>query len=661
MNGLSRRQLLGATGATALTVGAVGVATRKAEASAGLSMPTSAPAATSSEPGFDGFVNDERGEVVNITNPAYGAKGDTVLTTGGGSITALSSSFTQSGHTFVSGDVGKVVTVQGAGLEGAVLTSRIASVVSGSTVTLANPALTTVNDAGFSFGTDDTRAILAAVAAAGWFKTVYAPAGIYTIVGSSNDIGPLSGGKQIALGSRGGFVGQGGRYVPGDDTSRANTIFLCADANVGLRAEGHARYEGFMVDGNNIATAPLKTNPVTGSNVVQSPAGEPFPTGGLPTGLPTGTSTAAGAQYAYFTDVWVTRSASNGWWIFGSQNITFYDCGVTDSAQDGIYFDYGTGGHDFFNFYERGSLRYGLYCDNKSPGGGFRYLTGDINFFGGTLDGHPTRRGVTKIHNRAGLEWSFFDMDIVGDNLSGPTILLDQTLANSNIISRCRIWATPTGANPGNACIQISGTSERNGQQQMWLKTDGCAFMAGDNSVYVTQNNGFDKYSSRGWVADATTYGPAAVAHLDSDSGLPHVTLPHADVLLPGRTGRWRTANLVAPWTGTVEYRIMGEGWVQFRGSARSATGTAGRMFVLPSGYRPRDGQPVTFLVATGGVTGSEVGVGELSIQNGNPANVNAGAVSFAPTIGAPPLAGGTVVYLDGAWLSVRGASGQIW
>lgn len=145
------------------------------------------------------------------------------------------------------------------------------------------------------------------------------------------------------------------------------------------------------------------------------------------------------------------------------------------------------------------------------------------------------------------------------DNLTGPTIYLDQTRANSNVISRCRIWATPTGANPGNAGIQISCTPERNGQQ-----------------------HGFDKYSARGWVIDATTYGSSAVAHVDSDSSLAQLTLPQADVLPAGRTGEWRAADLAAPWTGTLGYRIMGEGWVQLRGSAQSPTGAAGRMFVPP-------------------------------------------------------------------------------
>lgn len=49
---------------------------------------------------------------------------------------------------------------------------------------------------------------------------------------------------------------------------------------------------------------------------------------------------------------------------------------------------------------------------------------------------------------------------------------------------------------------------------------------------------------------------------------------------------------------------------------------------------------PVTFLVAVADTTGSELRVGEVSIQNGNPGNVNAGAVSFVPVVGSEPFAG---------------------
>ena len=159
-----------------------------------------------------------------------------------------------------------------------------------------------------------------------------------------------------------------------------------------------------------------------------------------------------------FSDVWVTRSAADGWSIFGSQNVAFYDCGITDNARDGIYFDMGTGGHDFFNFYERGSLRYGIRCDQKSPGGGFMYLHRRHQLLrrdprqpprtGGGVEGPSwtgARVGLLRHgHRRHQPQRS--------DDPPGP----DAQRATTGS-SRCRIWATPKGTNPGNACIQISG------------------------------------------------------------------------------------------------------------------------------------------------------------------------------------------------------------
>jgi hypothetical protein len=489
-------------------------------------------------------------------------------------------------------------------------------------VKLADSALKAVTNAAFSYGTDDTHAILAAIDAAGWLHTIYAPAGTYTIRGSSNN-GDTGGGNQLHLPSRGGLVGQGGKYMPQDSTSRSNTVFLCADASAGLLFSGHARFESFLIDGNNIATLPLRTNQVAGGN---------------------------GTQYSMFVDVWVTRSAADGWTVFASQNVAFYDCGTTDNARDGLYFDMGTGGHDFFNFYERGSLRYGIRGDNNVPGGGFVYLPGDIQFFGGCLDGHPARQGVSKVYMGPSLEWGFFDMDIVGTNLTGPTMQVTQTLSENHRISRCRIWATPKGMTRGNACIEISGTSEQNGVQHQMVKTEGCAFMAGDNSVYVSAASTFDQYSSRGWVLDATAFGPVGAT-----------SLPDPDVMLLDRTGKWRQATLISPWTGSVRYRITAEGWVQLEGSATSVTGLTGKMFVLPVGYRLKTGNPRTALVAVCNTAASQFGVGQISVQNGASTNVNAGAVSYVPVTGSGGYSGGTVVHLDGIRLPARPTAAALW
>src|SRR5687768_16398480 len=65
---LSRRQLLRGAGITAVGVAALGTL-------------EGAPAAAETsltDTTFEGYVNDRGGQVFNVTNPAYGAKGDGV-------------------------------------------------------------------------------------------------------------------------------------------------------------------------------------------------------------------------------------------------------------------------------------------------------------------------------------------------------------------------------------------------------------------------------------------------------------------------------------------------------------------------------------------------------------------------------------------------------
>lgn len=614
---------------------------------------------------FDGYVVDQGGEAYNIANPAYGAKGDTVQAPSGGSIAAASTTLTISvpGVAFVAGDLGKVVTVQGAGASGAVLSTTIAAVLTSTKVMLTHPALAGVSNAGFSFGTDDTVAITAAASAASATNSiVFAPAGIYTILGSSYN-GDESGGSQIHLLSRGGLLGQGG--------AGANTVFLCADETAGISTYANARYQGFMCDGNNVATTPLWNGVVTGPDTVGTTGGVGTPTGGLPTGVPAGTVTDNAVSYGTFVDVWATRSAGNGWAIMSCQNNSYYHCGTTDNAQDGLYLDGGAGGHDFFNFYERGSLRYGVYSDTKFPTVyGYEDSVQDIRFFGGTFDADPGRRGVSKVFLQFAYDWRFLGTKIVGTNLTGPTVSLDQTQLYGHKFVGCWIWATPKQTNPGNACVHINGVAIDNNHFSI-VKTDGCAFVAGDNSVIVTSNNEYYVYPAIGWLFDATTHGPAAPSPVSAVTSVPHLTLPAADALLVGRTGAWQQAALAAGWTGAVYYRIMAEGWVQLKGSAQSQSSTGGAIFTLPIGYRPLGGATDSasayhLRAATYDSATSTSGVGLLTIQkgsseNGSSTSTNPGDVSFSAIAGAGTYVAGTAVYLDGAAFSVRGDLDTNW
>mgnify|MGYP003403898754 CR=1 FL=1 len=104
------------------------------------------------------------GNVEGVPVTIFGAQCDTVRTFGGGSITSGSNIFTGSGVTFTSADVGKLMYIPGAGAGGTLLSTTIAGFTSGTVVTLAANAGTTVSGAHFMYGTDDTAAWDAAMA-----------------------------------------------------------------------------------------------------------------------------------------------------------------------------------------------------------------------------------------------------------------------------------------------------------------------------------------------------------------------------------------------------------------------------------------------------------------------------------------------------------------
>lgn len=555
---LNRRSFLSRSGALAVVAGALG-------ASASNAVLPAAPAAATAD-SFDGRVYDEGGEVYDIKAAAWGAKGDTVIVEGAASIAAGSTTLSWPGGRFASADAGKVVTVQGAGANATVLSTTIASVQSATQATLALPAATSVSSAELAYGTDDTVAIAnAIVAAEPALGTIFVPPGVYMIRGASNTseagtsqswgLGMLTFGQTASGG--GGVLGCGGR--PGSD---AASIFLCGDATAGLLLNGWAHYRGFQCDGNNIANVAIQ------NGVLEENSG----------------------SYGTFVDVWARRSAGNGWVILGNQNHSYYSCGSLDSALDGVYIDEGAAGLDFWNFQEANSGRYGVHGDFKIVTyGGAEYYT-QAHFLGGTLRSDPgQRQGVSKVYLRNQVDWQFLGTTIIGDNLSGPTVDLYQSdlYGYGTDFSGCTVSSTltPGGANPGHACFQISGTPVVQNRYTM-VRTDGVRFLGGDTSVYI-EAAGPWLYSARGWVQDSTANGPVAA------SGQPDI-----DTLLGGRTGRWVTAALQAPWTGSVFYRMGSDGVVQMKGSAQSSTGAGGQMFTLDSGYYPTSGSTLQLAAA---------------------------------------------------------------
>lgn len=126
-----------------------------------------------------------------VTDATYGAKGDAVQYTDG-AITATDATFTSASNPFVSGDVGKVIHIEGAGTSGGYHTTTISGFTSAGEVELTDVGVTTVSGATFIFGTDDTTAIQSAINAAFSAKggTVFIPHGVYILNGAlQNNIG----------------------------------------------------------------------------------------------------------------------------------------------------------------------------------------------------------------------------------------------------------------------------------------------------------------------------------------------------------------------------------------------------------------------------------------------------------------------------------------
>jgi hypothetical protein len=124
----------------------------------------------------------------------YGAVADGKQV-GDGAITASSSNLISATASFANSDVGKPVVVFGAGTSGANLATTIQSFTSSTTVVLAAPAVTTVSSANVLWGTDDTAAINAAIAAVSTTGgLLFFPPGQYCIAGTTT---PIPGGIAV--------------------------------------------------------------------------------------------------------------------------------------------------------------------------------------------------------------------------------------------------------------------------------------------------------------------------------------------------------------------------------------------------------------------------------------------------------------------------------
>ncbi|AAQ54995.1 pectin lyase-like protein [Burkholderia phage Bcep22] len=123
----------------------------------------------------------------------FGAKGNAVRLLDG-AMSAGSKAFTSLSASFSTSDVGKAISVVGAGAAGAVLRTTISAFVSPTAVTLTDAAATAVTGAVATYGADDTTAVQNAVNHCAQTKRtlkLYFPSSVYYLGAEITTLAPL--------------------------------------------------------------------------------------------------------------------------------------------------------------------------------------------------------------------------------------------------------------------------------------------------------------------------------------------------------------------------------------------------------------------------------------------------------------------------------------
>ena len=148
--------------------------------------------------GSSGATQGEDSTTIFNVKTEYGAKGDGIQLYDG-TITSGTPNFTSATASFTSSDVGKVITITGAGGTNIDLTTTISNFVSSTAVTLANNASASVSGVTFCYGTDDTTAINNAITAVYSANppvgNIFFPSGIYIVNGAYTG----NNGSQLSL------------------------------------------------------------------------------------------------------------------------------------------------------------------------------------------------------------------------------------------------------------------------------------------------------------------------------------------------------------------------------------------------------------------------------------------------------------------------------
>jgi hypothetical protein len=361
--------------------------------------------------------------------------------------------------------------------------------------------------------------------------------GTYYIAGAANDDGPIV--FQDALN----FQGMGGSWQ-----APFGTVIKCVDATAGLEFGGaNGGYVGdFVVDGNNVATIPFQRT-LIGDNT----------------------------GYKIFSGIDVINSAQDGITILGAQNDLWMSCGSFNNARDGLYFDFGAGGHTFIQFNTFGNVRYFIHGDALIPDGPYSAGPSDFRFYGGISDaiGTPISAHYFRHCNDV-----TFDGHLMGPKSTGPQVDIDSTC--SSIRYKSIFWegVETEDASPGIPCIQTAGCAA------LYL-TD--LTFGGDCSLSVTAEG----LIFADHFYDATRFGIVTADGVLNAFAQMHGAIASTYPAYSSMCSPWYPATLLNDWANDTEdgyapvsYRLNASGDVELMGGLKS--GTSGTIaFNLPPGF----------------------------------------------------------------------------
>lgn len=374
----------------------------------------------------------------------YGAAGNAIVSRTG-SATASSTTFTDPNASFVAGDVGKAISIKGAGALNSSTGfnkahhTTIAAVTNGTTITLTLAAVSTASNTSYVYGTDDTTALTNAKAGANFLSGngLHIEAGQYYYTGNLNF--PTAG--------------RTGTVIYGDGPQ--SSVLVCAsDCGPTSAESGHLLFQAFTsncVFRDFQISHPLTTDRVSGG------------TSALGYGI-----WLVSCADCTFTNVWI-NGQSSGHVIAQGANITFTYSTAGDGGgfqgADGFHIDSSSTGANFTCQYCR-TVNVGddafaaIGASTDSPRcSGVNFLDNLVEATGSTHGGGVHIDGW---NNGQVLRNRIISTSGAGIRLSSKSSFnggsVDTVLVDSNILISC---VDSTATDPGLAPIHLD-TSEAN-------------------------------------------------------------------------------------------------------------------------------------------------------------------------------------------------------